>query len=124
MIDGLETRSTMGDLSAHFSRREFADRRTGHELGPPPELVSVLEKIRAITGAPLKVVSGHRCTATNRAVGGAPRSRHVQGDAADIPAGRATVAQAVAAGAVGIGSRGVWAIHVDTRPGPPARWRY
>ena len=45
------------------------------------------------------------------------------GDAADIPEGYATVDQAVAAGFTGIGSKGRWAIHVDTRPSP-ARWTY
>lgn len=114
----------VGDLSAHFSAAEFMDRRTGHRVGPPPELLEVLERIRALTGQPLQIISGHRCTKTNRAVGGAPRSRHLSGDAADIPAGRATVSQAEAAGAVGIGERDGWAVHVDVRPGGPARWSY
>jgi hypothetical protein len=46
------------------------------------------------------------------------------GDAADIPEGYATVDQAVHAGFTGIGSKGRWAIHVDTRPGGAARWTY
>lgn len=114
----------MGDLSPHFSRQEFACRDgCGHD-SVQPRLIEVLEQIRSITGRPLVVVSGCRCAARNRAVGGASRSRHIFGDAADIPPGRATVDQAAAAGAVGIGSAGGWAVHVDTRPGGPARWTY
>jgi uncharacterized protein YcbK (DUF882 family) len=111
-------------LSAHFRLAEFRDKRTGCNPLPPPALVAVLENIRAITGEPLVVVSGHRCPSTNEAVGGASQSRHLYGDAADIPSGRATVDQAADAGAVGIGESGGWAIHVDVRPGGPARWSY
>jgi len=114
----------VGDLSEHFSQHEFRDRRTGHVYGPPAELVAVLERIRALRPGPLRIVSGHRCCSTNAVVSQASESRHIAGDAADIPSGRATVAEAQAAGAVGIGSKGEWAIHVDVRPGPPARWRY
>lgn len=114
----------MGDISKHFSRSEFCCRDGCGRCDPSPRLVEVLERIRAITGRPLIVVSGCRCEARNKAVGGASRSRHLHCDAADIPPGRATVDQAAAAGAVGIGSAGPWAVHVDVRPGGPARWRY
>lgn len=114
----------MGDLSSHFSQHEFTDRRTGHAVRPPDELLQVLEHLRNLRGRPLHIVSGHRCCTTNAAVGGAPRSRHLVGDAADIPSGYATVRQAEACGAVGIGVRGEWVVHVDVRPGPPVRWRY
>lgn len=114
----------MGDLSAHFSRGEFTDRLTGHALGPPAALVAVLEAIRALRPAPLRIVSGHRCCGHNAAVDGAPESRHIHGDAADIPPGRATEGEARAAGAVGVGTKDGWAVHVDVRPGPSASWRY
>jgi uncharacterized protein YcbK (DUF882 family) len=114
----------VGDLSPHFSAWEFRDRRNGKSVHIDHALVEVLERIRALDGRPLRIVSGYRSPETNTAVGGAPRSQHVQGRAADIEAGRCTVRQAAAAGAVGIGARGGWAVHVDTRPGPPARWTY
>lgn len=110
--------SAVGDLSPHFSSGEFADRSTGHLVRPPEKLVQVLELIRALRPGPLTIVSGHRCPDHNAAVGGAPDSRHIHGDAADIPAGRATRIQAEACGAVGIGVRGGWVVHVDVRPGP------
>lgn len=114
----------VGDLSAHFSASEFADRSTGHRLGPPEELLQVLEKIRALRPGPLAIVSGHRCCGHNAEVGGAPQSRHIHGDAADIPAGRATPSEAFECGAVGVGVADGWAIHVDVRPGGRAQWRY
>lgn len=114
----------MGDLSEHFSVSEFIDRRTGHRYGPAAELVQVLERIRALRPGPLVIVSGHRCCSSNATVGGAAQSRHVAGDAADIGPGRATPAEAFSAGAVGVGERDGWAVHVDVRPGPRARWEY
>jgi uncharacterized protein YcbK (DUF882 family) len=114
----------VGDLSSHFSRHEFVDHRTGHLLGPPDELIAVLERIRALRGVPLLILSGHRCRSSNVAVGGAPRSRHIAGDAVDFRRGHATVAEAHRCGAVGVGSSDGWAVHVDVRPGPQADWTY
>lgn len=116
----------MGDLSAHFSRTEFRCKGTRHSAHAPvsAHLVQHLERLRAIAGGrPLVILSGVRCALHNAAVGGAPRSRHLVGDAADIPIGYATVDQAERAGFTGIGSRGKWAVHVDTRP-RRARWSY
>lgn len=106
----------MGDLSAHFSRAEFRDRTTGEVRDPPQRLLEVLERLRAAGGGrPLPIVSGYRSETHNRAVGGAPNSQHLRGRAADLPSGRFTVAQAVAAGARGIGHCGGWVVHVDVR---------
>lgn len=119
----------MGDLSPHFSRSEFRCKGTGrpghpaHDTPVSAELVAKLERLRAIVGRPLTIVSGYRCPWWNARVGGARASRHMQGDAADIPAGYATVAQAAAAGFHGIGNKGSSAVHVDTR-GYRARWTY
>lgn len=110
----------MGDLSPHFSQWEFRDHRTGTVLGPSPELVQLLERIRALDGRPLRVVSGYRTTATNAAVGGASNSQHLYGRAADIEPGRIKAAQALALGARGVGfNRDGWVVHVDVRPSAP-----
>lgn len=106
----------MGDLSPHFSRWEFRDHRTGELQGPDPELVQVLERIRAIRPGPLRIVSGYRTPATNRSVGGARQSQHLMGRAADIPSGRCTVEEAIRCGARGIGHCHGWVVHVDVRP--------
>lgn len=110
--------------TAHFSWAE---------LGYPPmvhrkharHLARHLERLRSNAGGrPLRLVSAFRTPEGNHQVGGATQSQHLDARAADIPSGYATVAQAEAAGFVGIGSQGRWAIHVDVRPGPPARWTY
>jgi uncharacterized protein YcbK (DUF882 family) len=116
----------VGDLSAHFSRSEFACHGTSHtsHAAISPELVRRLEVLRSLKGGrPLRIVSGVRCSRHNAAVGGAPRSQHLYGQAADIPFGYATVAEAEAAGFTGIGNKGQWAVHVDVRPSR-ARWHY
>ncbi len=109
------------------------DHFTWHELGHPPaahraaarHLAEHLERLRRIRGGrPLRLISGYRTRTHNAAIGGKPFSQHLQGAAADIPSGYATTAEAERAGFVGIGSRGGWAVHVDVRRGPPARWAY
>lgn len=112
----------MGDLSEHFSRHEFACRHCG-AAKVSCVLVQALEDLRSAIGRPIVIVSGYRCPRHNKAVGGATRSRHLYGDGVDIPARLATPAQARAAGFTGIGTRGPWAVHVDTRPSP-ATWTY
>lgn len=111
-------------LTPHFDHLEFVDRRANIRRDPPTMLLGVLENLRGQVGRPLSIESGYRTLATNKLVKGAGDSRHLHGDAVDIPAGYATLAQAAAAGAVGIGTRGPWAIHLDVRPGGPARWTY
>lgn len=110
-------------LSPHFVEREFACKHCGR-VRVSPHLVQHLERLRALVGRPCNIVSGYRCAEHNAAVGGASRSRHLHGDAADLIRGYATLDQAVAAGFTGIGTRGIYAVHVDVRPGPAARWRY
>jgi len=112
----------MGDLTAHFSRSEFRE----HDNGALPPgvptyaLLTALEALRAECGGrPLRIVSGYRSPAYNASVGGAPDSRHIHGDAADIPEGYCTVAQAEAAGFAGIGTGKTGTpVHLDVRPGP------
>lgn len=120
----------MGDLSEHFNRDEFRCRgedramHPAHDVLVDEHLVDHLETLRALAGGqPLRIVSGHRCRWYNERVGGAAGSQHVQGAAADIPAGYATVTEAEAAGFTGVGSTGAWAVHVDVRD-LPARWSY
>jgi hypothetical protein len=46
-----------------------------------------LDPVRELWGAPLRVNSGYRSPALNAAVGGAPSSQHMAGEAADITTG-------------------------------------
>lgn len=111
-------------LSPHFTSEEF-DSRDGTPALMDRTLIAVLENLRDIAGGrPMKIVSGYRSASDNRRVGGATRSQHLVGRAADIPAGYATPAQAIEAGATGVGASGPWATHVDVRRGVLDTWRY
>lgn len=46
-----------------------------------------LDPIREAWGKPIGVNSGYRCRRLNEAVGGAPTSQHLKGEAADITTG-------------------------------------
>lgn len=50
-------------------------------------VVNTLDPLRRLWGKPLKVNSGYRCAALNKAVGGASNSSHLYGMAADITTG-------------------------------------
>ena len=115
----------MGDLTAHFSRGEFAC-PDGCGLGledhaPDQALLERLEELRGIVGRPIWVNSGFRCAPKNRAVGGSRNSQHLTGRAADI-AIPGVPPLAVAWLAKSLGFRGIKAYstwtHVDTRQGP------
>lgn len=115
----------MGDLSPHFSRSEFRCPHCGAGT-VSPQLLAILESVRARAGGrPLSIVSGFRCVPHNTAVGGAKDSRHIHGDAADIPSNVVRIDGARAAGAVGVGlTKEGWVVHVDWRPGGPVQWTY
>lgn len=88
------------------------------------ELPRRLELLRKAVGRPIVIRSGYRCPVHNRRVGGALRSQHLYGRAADLMPGVATVAQARRAGFSGIGKANGYAVHVDVRPGVSVEWDY
>lgn len=53
-------------------------------VGVDRSLVHMLDEARGIAGVPMRINSGHRCDAHNRAVGGREGSTHTLGLAADI----------------------------------------
>lgn len=83
-------------LTDHFSLEELIASETAARSGidntPPAELMSNLialakglERVRAaLGGRPIHINSGYRSPALNAAVGGAKKSRHMEGLAADI----------------------------------------
>jgi hypothetical protein len=73
----------MGDLSEHFSSSEFVC-KDGSQHTIDPRLIEMLEIVRAHFGKPVTIVSGYRSEAWNKQVGGASRSYHVKGMAADF----------------------------------------
>ena len=97
------------------------------EVGQPSStlLLDGLERLRlGLGGHPLPIISGRRTRRHNAAVGGAIDSQHLVGRAADLPVGLVSVDAAILAGFTGIGEVDGFAVHVDVRPGPLARWKY
>jgi zinc D-Ala-D-Ala carboxypeptidase len=80
-------------LTAHFALEELVrTRQRGLDNTPPPEVVATLrttaahmEAVRRLLGErPIRVSSGYRSPAVNRAVGGARTSAHLSGHAVDF----------------------------------------
>ena len=79
-------------FSLHELTRSEAAARLGHDQTPPEAAienlralcVNVLQPLRDALGRPLRINSGFRSPAANRAIGGAPSSQHLTGEAADM----------------------------------------
>ncbi|WEK29447.1 MAG: D-Ala-D-Ala carboxypeptidase family metallohydrolase [Candidatus Pseudomonas phytovorans] len=82
-------------ITPHFTLDEMTvsqlAARDGFDNTPSPEaranlqlLCGALEQVRALFDAPIIVSSGYRSERVNRLIGGAPKSQHVQGLAADF----------------------------------------
>ena len=67
----------------HFSPEEVACRGTGR-LVVNPAAMDALERLRHALGAPMILRSAYRSPEHNRAVGGAPRSKHMEATAFDV----------------------------------------
>lgn len=93
------------------------------------KLCKYLDEVRTFLGShPIKITSGYRDPVSNRAVGGARDSRHMYGDAVDFWVKGMDVVDVFyklksyhPRGGLAVG-RGF--VHLDLRPGAPARWRY
>jgi zinc D-Ala-D-Ala carboxypeptidase len=88
----------MAELTQHFSWAEAARSATAEAKGidntiPDALFINVrevaesMEEVRALLGGkPLRINSWYRCRDLNRAIGGSPRSAHMQGFAVDFEA--------------------------------------
>lgn len=123
----------MGDLTEHFSRREF-ECHCGNDCGfiaADIKLLNILEKIRNHYNKPVHVNCVNRCPEHNESVGSKPTSQHIRGLAADIyiievPARElAEYIDSIMPGSGGIGIYTKWknpGVHVDVRKNGPKRW--
>ncbi len=71
-------------LTENFNQDEFACHCGCGYKSISVDLVKMLQQLRDDFEAPVHVVSGCRCEAHNRKVGGADKSYHVKGLAVDI----------------------------------------
>jgi GH24 family phage-related lysozyme (muramidase) len=140
-------------IPAHCPIREADDARTEHfrlsefasgdgvptprgVIGTIQILMEQLEVLRAEVGAPIRIHSGYRSPAHNASVGGAKKSQHLCGQAADITISGLTARQIydrieslIAAGRMMQGGLGLYDgpdrqtpfVHYDIR-GSRARW--
>lgn len=74
----------MGDISKHFNREEFSCNCGCGFSTVDKGTLKLLEEVREHFDQPVIVTSGCRCPEYNRKVGGASKSKHVEGLAADI----------------------------------------
>tara|TARA_R110000803_G_scaffold174446_1_gene237047 strand:+ start:93 stop:446 length:354 start_codon:yes stop_codon:yes gene_type:complete len=75
----------MGDLSRNFSRYEFKCDCNKCECDTVDvELLEVLQATADYFDAAVTITSGHRCVDWNKSIGGADKSFHLYGRAADI----------------------------------------
>ena len=123
--------------TAYFKEDEFKCKCCGQlpKLCPPDGLVDILIEIREHFDKPVRINSGYRCPKHNKAVGGAPKSRHVVGDAVDISVQDVPTADVYNWVLETYGSRPLGIakklnkdpykgfVHIDTR-GVKARWAY
>ena len=124
-------------LSPHFTAAELACKCGGRNpncrrLLSHRWLLLGLEEYRTALGRPVPIVSGYRCSAHNRAVGGSSLSQHIPGRAVDIPPALslAKVKGMKAFGGIGFNSATGLVVHVDVRhaitgsTSYPVTWRY
>jgi len=69
--------------SKHFSFKELSC-RCGCGMLPSQSFIDKLDEIREAYGKPILLTCAARCSVHNRAVGGARKSAHVDGLAADL----------------------------------------
>lgn len=108
----------MGDLTANFSKAEFAcpccDRRTINI-----QFVVWLQQVRNSYGRPMTITSGIRCPTHNQRVGGSKYSAHLDGLAVDVACADSPDRYDLVASAVKHGARGIGIytkhIHLDLK---------
>ena len=106
------------NIGTCFKLRNFASPDTD-EVVIFPKLLIALESLREIVGPGLFITSGYRTPEHNKAVGGAPKSYHLQGMAVDVIYPRIKLDK-LAQAAKKVGFTGIIVhkghVHLDIRP--------
>jgi len=110
-------------LSKNFKLSEFTCHDGSGKVLYVPALIDKLQKLRGLLGKPIRIVSAYRTPEYNAKCGGAPKSQHMEGTAADIKvSGISPLDVAKAAETVGFTGIGVYThsgnsfVHCDVRP--------
>lgn len=122
----------MAKLSENFDDSEFRCKCCGKlpENGINPKLIELLQSIRDKLGRSITITyhGGYRCEHQNKLSGGAKRSQHLLGNAADIKVTGMTahevhdyIASHFGQRCKGLGKYNTFT-HVDVRDGALARW--
>ncbi len=67
-----------------LSEMEFSDKVPESLLNNAYDVLKNLQVLREHLGKPIKIISGYRSPERNKAVGGATKSQHMEGNAVDI----------------------------------------
>lgn len=107
-------------LSKNFNSNEFDchGSRCCSETKVDAQLIEYLQQIRTFFGRSVTINSGYRCKTHNARVGGASKSNHMYGQAADIVVkGISPIEVARYAESIGVLGIGVYSgfVHIDTR---------
>jgi uncharacterized protein YcbK (DUF882 family) len=112
-------------MSKYFKLDEFKCKCCG-KAPMDEKLLENLDKVREEFGKPITVTSGYRCEKRNKEIGGALKSQHILGKAADIKGDDLDKLYEICEKhfkAVGDG-RPKGFVHVDTREDKVRRWNY
>ena len=111
----------------HFTKEEMACKCGCGKADMQKRTMLRLDQLRARLGRPIRVTSAYRCADHNKAVGGAPGSKHLTGEAADLAlTGNDAfngIALAIHVGFKGIGVAKTF-IHVDDGRDTGTVWSY
>ena len=107
-------------LTKNFASTEFDCHGQGccSQTSIDDKLVGYVQQFRDHFGKAVTINSGYRCPTHNASVGGASKSNHMDGEAADIkikgitPLELAQYAESIGIKGIGVYS---WGIHIDTR---------
>lgn len=125
-------RGSQEQLSKNFKAFEFQCPSGCSSFPVDEQLVVYLQTIRNHFGASVNITNSYRCPEYNAKAGGSKNSYHMKGMAADIwvegylknPREVARYAESIGVPGIGLyeGSKGMWFVHIDTRPGAKCRW--
>ena len=127
-IFGFEPGEEGVQLSDNFTAGEFVGKKgRGKPWFVSTNLVNLVQALRSSMNMPIRINSGYRDYAYNKAIGGAKNSKHMLGIAVDIAIPPGVTGMYMAAKLYQLGARRIGIaptfVHIDTAPGE-AYWVY